>query len=76
MSEGLEDKIVALQICIADGHSYELDKEAIEGDCINLECSVCGYVHTVLLTADQAKAIDEMFDSENKLLAEILKNDV
>jgi len=74
MDTKTEDKIIQLQICIEKGHRYNLDIEAINGQEILLECRVCEYTKSVELTPDQLKRIDAIFDEEDKLLDEILKN--
>ncbi len=73
MDNETESKIVELQICITEGHEYNFDKDAVNGQEILLTCRVCDYTKTVELTDEQLEKIDTIFDQEDKLLDEILK---
>ena len=74
-SEEMEERFTQLQVCIDDGHSYDMDRESFDGESVDLVCTVCGYLRSVELTKEQAEEFDKLYDSENGLLKTILKNE-
>jgi len=70
-----EDKILQLQICIDEGHNFEMDKDTFDADSVILTCSRCEYSKKIKLTANQAKKFDKLFDDEISLENEIIKNE-
>ena len=75
MDSEIESKLVELQICIDRGHSYEMDKETFDGESVFLNCTVCEYNKKVVVTKEQAKKIDKLFDNEGSLEQELLRNE-
>lgn len=72
MDDEVESRLIELQVCIDEGHSYEIDNETYNGEIVDLLCASCGYVKTVSLTKEQTKAFDERINKEEKLLKELL----
>lgn len=75
MDAEIEEKLVQLQICIEEGHSFDMDKESFNGELVDLECTICGYGKSVKLTEEQASEFDKLYDNEDSLLKTILKNE-
>ena len=75
MDSEIEDKLTELQICIDQGHNYEMDKDSFDGEKVFLNCAVCGYCKEILVTKEQAKKIGKLFEDESSLEQELLKNE-
>jgi len=74
MDNETESKIVELQECIDEGHSFLIDREVWDySGKACLVCSVCGYTKYVVVTTQEEKEYEKLDGDMDKFLKKITK---